>query len=639
METFKVRNAQKFSWKEMYIKNDFSRLFPIIVFTFSILLLVQTFASANESINKSHAYSFFGDVKYPASFKHLEYVNPEAPKGGEISIWAFGTFDSMNPYSRKGRAAALSSAPFESLMTGTADEIGSIYALLAETLEYPKDLSWVIFNLRPEAMFSDGTTLTADDVQFTYELFLEEGLPSYKAVLKSIVESVEILGPRRIKYNFIPTSPERDRIPLVGDLPVMSKAWFNANNAGLEESRMAPAVGSGQYILEDYEINRWVKYKRNPNYWGNDLPINKGRGNFDSIRVEYFADGNAAFEGFKSGEFTFKLENSSKTWATGYDFPALDKGYVIKKTLPDGSIATGQSFVMNLRLEKFSDPQVRKALGYLFNFEWSNESLFFGQYERIHSFWENSDFAATGKPNREEMALLEPISEKLPMGVLTEEVVMGISSGKRSMDRNNLREASKLLEQAGWIVDSDGLRRNSKGETLSIEVLERSPAFDRIVLPFVENLRAVGIDANYNRVDPAQYTDRKRSYDFDIITDQFRMSLEPGSGLKQYFGSETADESVFNSMGIKSEGIDILIDHVVNATDKDTLRISVRALDRALRAYRFWIPQWYNATHRVAYWDIFEHPDQIAPYSLGQLDYWWFNAEKAAELKSKGVLR
>ena len=602
-------------------------------------LTFATLAKADGHVIKSHGYSYFGGMKYSADFEHLEYVNPNAPKGGEISTWGFGTFDSMNPYSRKGRSAAMASAPFESLMSGTADEVGSLYGLLAKGIEYPEDLSWVIFHMRPEAHFSDGSPVNAEDAKFTYELFLKEGLPSYRAVLAQIVQKAEVLGPHTIKYTFIPDSPERDRISLPGGLPVMSKAWFEKTGAGLEESRMEPGIGSGPYLLDSYDINRWVKYKRNKDYWGNNLAINKGRNNFDFIRIEYFADGNAAFEGFKSGAYTFKLENSSKTWATGYEFPALNDGYVIKKTLPDGGIATGQSFVMNLRRPQFSDIRVREALGYLFNFEWSNESLFYGQYARVHSFWENSDYAATGKPTAGERLLLEPLIDKLPEGILTNEVVMAVSSGPRASDRKNLRAASALLDEAGWAVGDDGLRRNSTGQTLKVELLERSPAFDRVVLPFVENLKAVGVDAIYNRVDPAQYTDRTRNFDFDIITDQFPMSLEPGSSLKQYFGSQTANESVFNSMGIRSEGLDALIDHVVNSTEKDTLKTSVRALDRALRSYRFWIPQWYNATHRVAYWDLYEHPDEIAPYSLGEFDYWWYNADKANALKAAGFLR
>jgi microcin C transport system substrate-binding protein len=594
---------------------------------------------ADEAITKTHGFNFFGELKYPADYKHLDYVNPDAPKGGEISIWTMGTFDSFNPYTRKGRAGALASAPFESLLEGTSDEVGTSYGLLAETLEYPEDQSWVIFNMRPEARFSDGTPVTADDVAFTYELFLNEGLASYRAILGQIVTGVEILGPHRVKYSFADDASRRDAIPIVGGLPVKSKAWFEKTGAKLDESRMEPAIGSGPYVLDSYDINKRITYKRNPDYWGNDLPFNKGRANFDTIRVEYFADSNAAFEGFKSGAYTFRQENSSKSWATAYDFPALDEGHVIKTLLPDGGMATGQSYVMNLRRDKFDDIRVRQAVGLLFNFEWSNESLFYGQYARINSFWENSELAAAGMPSDAELALLEPIADLLPAGVIDGEAVMAPVSGNRTLDRKNLRKASALLDEAGWTVGDDGLRRNAAGETLTIEIIEDSPTFDRVHLPFIDNLKAAGIDAIYSRIDPAQMTDRSRNYDFDMMVDQFPMSLEPSSGLKQYFGSETADQSVFNLMGLKSEAVDTLIEHVMNAQNKAELATSVKALDRTLRAYYFWVPQWFNDAYRVAYWDMYEHPETLPPFALGNLDFWWHNAEKAADLKAKGVLR
>ena len=594
---------------------------------------------ADEAITKTHGFNFFGELKYPADYKHLDYVNPDAPKGGEISIWTMGTFDSFNPYTRKGRAGALASAPFESLLDGTSDEVGTSYGLLAETLEYPEDQSWVIFNMRPEARFSDGTPVTAEDVAFTYELFLNEGLASYRAILGQIVTGVEILGPHRIKYLFADDASRRDAIPIVGGLPVKSKAWFEKIGAKLDESRMEPAIGSGPYVLESYDINKRITYTRNPDYWGKDLPFNKGRGNFDTIRIEYFADSNAAFEGFKSGAYTFRQENSSKSWATAYDFPALDEGHVIKTLLPDGGMATGQSYVMNLRRDKFDDIRVRQAVGLLFNFEWSNESLFYGQYARINSFWENSELAAEGMPSEAELALLKPIADLLPAGVIDGEAVMAPVSGNRTLDRKNLRKASALLDEAGWTVSNDGLRRNAAGETLTIEIIEDSPTFDRVHLPFIDNLKAAGIDAIYSRIDPAQMTDRSRNYDFDMMVEQFPMSLEPSSGLKQYFGSETADQSVFNSMGLKSEAVDALIEHVVNAQNKADLATSVKALDRTLRAYYFWVPQWFNNTYRVAYWNMYEHPETLPPFALGNLDFWWYNAEKAADLKAKGVLR
>ena len=594
---------------------------------------------ADEAITKTHGFNFFGELKYPADYKHLDYVNPNAPKGGEISIWTMGTFDSFNPYTRKGRAGALASAPFESLLEGTSDEVGTSYGLLAETLEYPEDQSWVIFNMRPEARFSDGTPVTAEDVAFTYELFLNEGLASYRAILGQIVTGVEILGPHRIKYSFADDASRRDAIPIVGGLPVKSKAWFEKTGAKLDESRMEPAIGSGPYVLDSYDINKRITYKRNPDYWGKGLPFNKGRGNFDTIRIEYFADSNAAFEGFKSGAYTFRQENSSKSWATAYDFPALDEGHVIKTLLPDGGMATGQSYVMNLRRDKFNDIRVRQAVGLLFNFEWSNESLFYGQYARINSFWENSELAAEGMPSDAELALLEPIADLLPAGVIDGEAVVAPVSGNRTLDRKNLRKASALLDEAGWTVGDDGLRRNAAGETLTIEIIEDSPTFDRVHLPFIDNLKAAGIDAIYSRIDPAQMTDRSRNYDFDMMVDQFPMSLEPSSGLKQYFGSETADQSVFNSMGLKSAAVDALIEHVMKAQNKAELATSVKALDRTLRAYYFWVPQWLNDAYRVAYWNMYEHPETLPPFALGNLDFWWYNAEKAADLKAKGVLR
>ena len=623
-----------------YLVKSRTRLIAFVYLIFFVSLVsTGSVVNADQANIKAHGFNFFGELKYPRDFQHLDYVNPNAPKGGEISIWGFGTFDSMNPYSRKGRAASLSSAPFESLLVETGDEIGSSYGLLAESIEYPADQKWVIFQLRKEAKFSDGTPVTADDVAFTYNLFLEQGLPSYRAVLAEIVQGVEVIGPYTIKYTFSEQASKRDAIPIVGGLPVKSQAWFERSQARLDESRMEPAIGSGPYILDGFEINRWVKYRRNPEYWGASLPINRGRANFDEIRVEYFADTNAAFEAFKSGAYTMRVENSSKSWATAYDFPALNDGHVVKKLMPDGGIANGQSFVMNLRREKFSDIRVRKALSYLFNFEWSRESLFYGQYARINSFWENSDLAATGLPSSEEMKLLSPLESDLPSGVLTQDAVMAPVSGTKPMDRANLRKANALLDDAGWLVGADGFRRNASGDTLEIEIIEDSAAFDRIVLPFVENMKAAGIDAEYDRIDPAQYTDRTRNYDFDIITDQFPMSYEPSSGLKQYFGSDTADDSVFNSMGLKSSAVDALIEHVVAAENKSDLKVAVKALDRTLRAYNFWIPQWYNDQHRVAYWDMYEHPEEIAPYDLGYLDYWWYNEGKAKALKDAGFLR
>ena len=593
-------------------------------------------AAAAANVITAAAIGVFDAVKYPDDFAHLDYVNPEAPKGGEISEWAFGGFDSFNPYTIKGRAAALSTVMLEPLMTGTADEIGSAYCLLCQSIEYPEDRSWVVFTLRPEAKFSDGTPVTAEDVLFSYETFRDKGLSSFRAVISQQVESAEVVGPGKIRFTFKPDYPKRDLIQSVGSLDVFSKADFERNHRNLEDTSVTPYIGSGPYMFDSMDIGRRVVWKRNPDYWGKDLPINIGRYNFDRIRIEYFGDYDAAFEGFKGGIYTFRNEASSLIWATRYDFPAVKNGAVVKAELHDGSIASGQGFILNLRREKFQDARVREALGLMFNFEWSNKTLFYGLYSRVNSFWENSDLAATGTPSAEELALLEPLADKLPPGVLTEDAVMAPVSGESQLDRGNMRRAAKLLDEAGWTAGADGMRRNARGETLRVEFLNDSQTFDRVINPYVENLRRLGVDALMTRVDDAQMTNRERSHDFDILTGALGQDYLPGGGLQQYFGSGSTEDA-FNKMGLQSEAVDALIPRIEGATTKQEMTVAVHALDRVLRAYRFWVPQWYKNAHTVAYYDMYEHPETLPPYSLGELDFWWYNAEKAEKLKAAGA--
>jgi microcin C transport system substrate-binding protein len=607
------------------------------------MMVIAGMAQAQEKTIVSHGISTFGELNLPADFTNLPYVNPDAPTGGEISEWAFGGFDSMNPYSVKGRAAALASAPYESILSGTSDEIGAVYCVLCSTLEYPEDRSWVIFNLRPEVTFSDGTPMTAEDVKFSYETFLSKGLTDFRTVLATQVETVEILDPHRIRFTFKAGVPHRDLPADMGGLPVISKAHYEANGLDLEESSMTPFLGTGEYVLDSYEAGKTITYRRNPDYWGRDLPFNRGRGNFDRIRIEYYGDYDAAFEAFKGGSYTFRNESSSLTWTQKYDFPAVLDGTIRKVELPSGAKASGQAFVFNLRREKFKDPKVREAIGLMFNFEWSNATLFGGLYARIDSIWENSWLEATGTPSPEEAALLKPLVDEglLDSSILTDEVVTAPVSGARQLDRGNLRKASALLDEAGWEVGSDGLRRNAKGETLTVEILNDSPTFDRVMNPYVENLKALGIDARMTRVDNAQMESRTRppSYDFDMVVGNAQSAYISGSELKQYYGSETADVSAFNIFGLKSPAVDRLIAVVMAAKSLDELTVSTKALDRVLRAERFWVPQWFKANHTIAYYDIFDHPQNLPPYALGELDFWWYNAEKAAALKAKGALR
>ncbi len=587
-------------------------------------------------IHRAHGISTFGNLDYPADFPHFDYVNPDAPKGGEISMAAIGSFDSMNPYSRKGRAGALATIMYESLLETNADEVSAAYGLLAHTIEYPDDRSWAIFHMRPEARFSDGTPVTAEDVHFSYTQFLNAGLPSFRAELSKAVQSAEVLGPHTIRFDFNIDGSTRTYPSLVGGLPIFPQRWFADTGTSLDESRLEIPVGSGPYIFESLDIGKRITYRRNPEYWGWHLPVMRGRANFDRIRVEYFADSNAAFEAFKTGVYTFRNENQSKRWATAYDFPAIGNGWVRKAQLPDGSVASGQSFFFNLRRPKFQDIRVREAIGLMFNFEWTNATLFYDLYKRINSPWENSALAATGQPNGAELDLLETVRGDVPASVFTEAAGMAPVSGRRLLDRGNLRAAAALLDEAGWQL-RDGVRHNVDGDVLQVEFLLWNVDFERIINPYVENLRQLGVDAILTRVDSAQYVERTRNHDFDIITSGFGFDLEPGLGLRQYLASEHID-GVFNDAGLANPGVDRLIDAVLAADTAEELAVAVRALDRVLRSLKFFVGQWYRDFHTVAYYTMLEYPEPLPPFDLGVLDFWWFDDAAAERLVAEGAL-
>lgn len=586
----------------------------------------------------THGVSTFGDLRYGPDFEHLDYVNPDAPQGGEFSFAWSGSFDSLHPYTRQGRPALLASIFFESMLEGTSDEIGSSYCLLCESIAYPEDRSYVIFTLREEARFSDGTPVTADDVVFSYEILRDEGLPSFRASIGLTIAGAEVLDDRRVRFDFNPEAPLRGRIDNAGGLPVFSRASHEASGLDFDESRLEPLVGSGPYVVGRIEVGERTIFRRNPDYWGNDLPINRGRHNYDAIRIEYYGDAIAAFEGFTAGQYTFRQESSSAQWATAYDFPKLEQGLVVREEIPDGTISSGQSFVMNLRRPQFQDVRVREAISLMFNFEWTNQTLFYGLYTPNVSFWENTDLSATGMPSDAELALLEPLADMLRPEVLSESVyTIEPANPDRSFDRRRARQALALLEEAGWVPGDDGMLRNAAGETLEIEFLNASPLFDRIINPYVENLQAIGIDARLNRVDNAQFSQRERDYDFDIITDHFPMSYEPGSGLRQYFGSATANDSVFNPAGVADPAVDALVEAVVDAETQEELNVAVSALDRVLRWERFRVPQWYNPNHWVSYYDMYRYPENLPPYSLGFLDFWWIDPDAEAALRDAGA--
>lgn len=606
----------------------------LITISLSAVWLTVSPAMTQDVIIKSHGISTFGDLKYGPDFKHFDYVNPNAPKGGEFSTWGFGTFDSMTPYILKGQAAALSSIFFESLMTGSADEPDSMYGLLAETIEYPKSRQWAVFNIRPEAQFSDGSQVTADDVVFSFNILYEKGRPSFKATLRD-VENVQALNPLKVKFTFKKGSNLRELPLLVSGLPVFSKAYYAERD--FAESTLEPPLGSGEYVLDKVVPGKTASYIRRDDYWGKDLPINKGRSNFDRLTVEFYTDTTAAFEGFKGGVYNFRAENYSKLWATAYNFPSLSKGWVVKKTLPDGNPSGTQGYWINARKEKFQDLRVRQAIGLMFNFEWSNETLFYGQYARTVSFWGNTPMQANGLPSAGELALLEPLAEYLPASTFNEEAFSPNISKTTKLDRAALRKAGKLLDEAGWKV-INGKRTNAKGTVLSVNFLNDSPAFERITNPYIANLKRLGIDARLETVDAAQATERQKSFDYDIVIQRFSMSKTPGIELRRILSSSSVDaHGSDNLSGIKNPAIDALLEKIEQAETRKDLNTAVSALDRSLRALHIWVPQWYNATHRVAYLDIYEHPEKIPPYSLGQMDFWWYNADKAKKLQAEGA--
>ena len=614
-------------------------------------LIWATGAPAQEvKMIKSHGFSFYGDLKYPADYKQFDYVNPDAPKGGEISIATLGTFDSMNPYTRKGRGGALSTIMFESLLgdgtggeSAPADVYGEGYCLLCESLEYPETKDWVIFHMRKDAKFSTGDPVTAHDIAFSHNLLLDQGLQSYAEAVRKRIPKVEVIDDYTIKFYFTEGISRRSLIDQVGGVPAWSKKWYEESGARLDESRLMTSPGSGPYVIDDVDVNRRIVYRRNPDYWGKDLPFNVGRNNFDSIRVEYFGDENAAFEAFKAGEYTFRSEGNSKQWATAYEFPKVQDGQIVKEEVPDGAPPAPSGIIFNLGRDILKDKRVREAVALGFNFEWTNESLQYGLFRQRASFSQDSPVMAMGVPTGDELAFLQSLGDVVPPEMLTQEARMPhTSKPERLLDRRNARSAMKLLDEAGWPVGSDGKRRNAAGEPLKLTFLLNSAGsstLSAVVENFMSNLDAMGIEAVLEKVDSSQYTLRERDRDYDLVYDQYPAILGVGTGFMQSFGSEAAAYSLFNPAGLASPMVDAIIEKALAAQTSVEEETSVKALDRALRHEFIMIPVWYNDSFWTAYYDMFEHPKEQPAYGLGYLDWWWYSADKAAALKAAGALR
>lgn len=577
-----------------------------------------------------HGISAFGDLKYPADFTHFDYVNPDAPKGGRIATIgpaAISTFDSFNGYILKGDPAQGLGLLFDSLMAPANDEPGSLYALVAKDVDLADDRKSVTFTLRPEASFSDGSPLTAEDVCDSFRLLSTLGAENIRITIRD-VEACDIIDPQTVRYRF---KGERTRdLPLtVAALPIFSKAYYGS--VDFAKSSLTPPLGSGPYRIASFKPGEYVAYERRDDYWAKDLPVNRGRNNFDEVRYEYFRERIAGFEALKSGVLDLREEFTSREWATAYDFPALKDGRVVKTEIPDETPSGAQGFFFNLRREKFQDIRVREALNLAFDFEWTNKNLFFDSYTRTASFFENSPMKAEGMPTPGELALLEPLRDSLRPEVFVEAIIPVTSDGS-GQDRKLLRRASALLDEAGWTADGT-LRRNARGETLDVEFLIESPVFERVLAPYVKNLKLLGVNASIRTVDEAQYQKRREEFDFDVMSSRFSTGLTPGDELRVFFGSDSASKpGTYNLSGVASPAIDALLDKVVEAKSREELNTAGKALDRVLRAEQFWVPNWYKGTYWLAYWDKFGRPETKPKYDRGILDTWWYDEAKAKRI-------
>lgn len=585
-------------------------------------LLLAGFAAPAAAGTVGHGLSLIGDLKYPAGFTHLDYVNPGAPKGGTLRRHAIGTFDTFNPFIIKGSAASGVGLVHETLMTSPADEASAEYGLVAKSVEVPGDLSHVVFELRPEARFHDGSPITADDVIWTFETLKEKGAPIYPFYYKNVARGVK-LGDRRVKFEFA-GPPNRELPQITGQLPVLSKAWWSTRD--FSKTTLEPPMGSGPYRISSFEAGRFVELERVADWWGKDLPVNVGQYNFDRVRFDYYRDETVALEAFKARRYDLRLENASLTWATGYDFPARREGKVKLEEVPHARPTGMQAFVFNLRRPQFGDPVLRRAMAYAFDFEWSNERLFYGQYARTKSFFSNSELAAREMPSKEELALLEPWRGRIPGEVFSKVYEPPSTDGSGNL-RSNLRTALRLLKDAGYRVEDRKLMSPVTKAPVAFEILLVSPAFERIVAPFARNLERLGIEAAVRTVDQSQYVNRVRSFDFDMIVGGAGQSESPGNEQRDYWSSAAADrQGSRNVGGIRNPAVDALVEKIVDARNRKEVIAASRALDRVLLWNHYVIPHWHIRVDRLARWDRFGIPRH--PKYGPDVMSWWVDAAR-----------
>ncbi|WP_315918534.1 extracellular solute-binding protein [Mesorhizobium sp. SP-1A] len=604
--------------------------------TCAVALVPGAAFAASPTGTRLHGLSVFGDLKYPPDFKQFDYVNADAPKGGSFNFpppnWAYNqspfTFNTLNSFTLRGDAPPRMELCFDALMTRAADEPDAIYGLLAESVTISADRNSYDFALRPQARWHDGTPITAEDVAFSLMLYKDKGHPDLLLPLRELT-GAKALDARAVRLTFSGKQSSQTLLT-VATMPVVSKAYYTAND--FEAGRMTPPLGSGPYKVGRVSAGQFIEYERVADYWGKDLPVNRGQYNFDRIRIDFYQERQAAFEAFKKGDTHYREEFTARVWVNDYDFPALKQGKVVKREFPGEKWPSMQAVALNLRRAQFQDVRVRRAIGMCFDFEWTKRTLFAGSYDRSQSNFERSEFRADGMPSPQELALLEPFRSELPPETFGEAVKQPVSDGS-GRDRKLLGAAVKLLTEAGWKRSGD-FAVNAKGERLKAEILCNEDGLARIFLPWVDNMKAVGIDASVRMVDSAQYQARQNGFDFDLIMAAISVGATPTfDGLETIYHSRAADrQGTRNYPGTKSPAVDALVEAAGKAQSREELVTALRALDRVLRARLDWIPTYYLANHRVAYWDMFGFKEPKPDYGFPVETLWWFDKDKAAKI-------
>ena len=595
-----------------------------------LLALQPLIAAAASEHMKHHALSLIGEPAYGPDFTHFKWVNPDAPKGGRVRQMKFGTFDSLNPYSIKGSPVGEVRLVYDSLMTSSPDEASTSYGLIAEWVSYPDDFSSATFQLRSEARFHDGKPITPEDVVFTLEA-LKKAYPAYAHYYKNVVKA-EKVAERQVKFTFDVTG-NRELPLIVGQLVVLPKHfWEGTGNGGeprdLARMTLEVPLGSGPYRVKDVDAGRAVTLERVKDWWAKDLPVAKGQWNFDELRLIYFRDVVPGFEAFKAGELDYWVESSAKNWATRYDFDAVKRGLVVREKIPVVEVAPMQAFALNVRRPQFQDPRIRRAFNLAFNFEWANKNLFYDEYQRVNSYFDNSELKATGLPQGRELEILNGVRGQIPAEVFTTEWKNPVNVGPNEDGRKNLAMAARLIAEAGYKL-KDGVLTNAAGVQLQAEFLNRQPDFERIILPYMGQLQKLGIKTSLRTVDTSQYEVRARKFDYDIVVATFRQSESPGNEQRNWWGSAAADqEGSSNLIGIKNAAIDALIDKIILAKDRPDLVAATRALDRVLLWNHYVVPQWHAPFDRLA-WNNYGRPATLPKRDPSFLRVWWWDEAKA----------